>query len=516
MINNDILTKSEISGRDGKHQSLWQQSAGITATGNFNSDTVYDVLIIGGGITGITTALLLQKKGKNVILAEAQNPGFGTTGGTTAHLNTFFDTAYPQIETDFSEETAKLVAKAGKETMDLIASLVNEHAIDCDFEYKNGYVFSQNEKETKQLDEVLASSQKVGIDAANSNINGLPLPFHKAVVFKGQAQFHPIIYIKKLAEIFIQRGGVLLTDTFINNLEKEDGIYKATDGSLNIKALQVVYATHMPPGINIANFTCAPYRSYVIGVTLTDNNYPNCLSYDMQEPYHYFRTHEVDGQKYLLVGGEDHKTGHGDPEQAFKTLEDYVRGIYNVNEVAYKWSSQYYVPADGLPYIGKMPLGGNDVFMATGYSGNGMMFGTLAGCILCDMICGVENPYENLFSPSRIKPVAGFTEFIKENADVAWRFITDRFSADDIDSLKELNIGEGMIAKYKGDKIALYKDEQGTIHALSPVCTHTKCIVNFNTEEKSWDCPCHGGRFSIDGKVLTGPPQHNLRKIELE
>ncbi|RVU03192.1 FAD-dependent oxidoreductase [Mucilaginibacter limnophilus] len=510
---NDFVT---TSARDGSNKSLWQEAAATSGAETFDLNTIYDVLIVGGGITGITAAILLQKQGKKVILAEAHSIGFGTTGGTTSHLNTFFDTPYPQIESDFGEDGAKLVAKAGKETLDLIASLVTEYSIDCDFQYKDGYLFSQNEKETKQLDEILASSQKVGIDATESNINGVPLQFDKAVVFKGQAQFHPLKYINKLAEVFVQNDGVILNNTFINDLKKEGEAYTATDGSLNIKASQVFYATHMPPGINISNFTCAPYRSYVIGVTLKDNNYPDCLSYDMKEPYHYFRTHEVNGQKYLIVGGEDHKTGHGAPEQSFAALEEYVRGIYNVYEVAYKWSSQYYEPADGLPYIGKMPLGGNDVFMATGYSGNGIIFGSLSARIITDLICGIENPYEKLFSPSRIKPVAGFTEFVKENADVAWKFIADRFSSEDIDSLNELKAGDGMIAKYKGDKVAVYKDEQGTIHALSPVCTHAKCIVSFNPEEKSWDCPCHGGRFSIDGKVLTGPPQHDLQKIDVQ
>ncbi|RYY37233.1 MAG: FAD-dependent oxidoreductase [Sphingobacteriaceae bacterium] len=510
-----LSTETALIQRDGSNQSLWQKVPNIPLTSNFPADVVYDVLIIGGGITGITTALLLQQKGKSVILAEAYNIGFGTTGGTSAHLNTFFDATYPEIDSDFGEDASKLIANSGKEAMEMIAAFVKQYDIDCDFEYKDGYLFSQNQDETKQLDEILTSSQKAGIDVNESKSNGLPISFEKSIVFKQQGLFHPIKYITKLAEVFVQQGGMLVENSFIGNIEKDDLFYKAESGDLSIKAFNVVYATHIPPGINVANFTCAPYRSYVLGVTLKDDNYPNCLSYDMQEPYHYFRTHEVDGKKYLVVGGEDHKTGHDDPEQAFKNLEDYVRGIYNVDEVAYKWSSQYYTPTDGLPYIGKLPLGGNEVYIATGYNGNGMMFGTLAGRILSDMICGEQNQYEKLFSPSRIKPVAGFTEFVKENATVAWDFVAGRFSSKDIESLNELKNGDGMIAKYKGEKLAVYKDEHGKIHALSPVCTHAKCIVNFNAEEKSWDCPCHGGRFDIEGNVLTGPPRSELKKIDI-
>ncbi|RCH55203.1 oxidoreductase [Mucilaginibacter hurinus] len=509
------IKKDQHTNRDGKNVSLWQDGVKLYRAEALFIDNVYDVLVIGGGITGITTALLLQQQGKNVVLAEAKTIGFGTTGGTSAHLNTFFDATYPEIDSDFGADASKLLAQGGIEAMAFIEEMVKKYAIDCDHEYKDAYLFSQNEDESKQLDDILTSSNNAGIKVTQVDTNGVNVPFEKSILFKNQGQFHPLKYISKLAEEFVNAGGVILENTFINDIKSDDEIHIATSGDLSIKAFNMVYATHMPPGITLFNFNCAPYRSYVISVTLADDNYPDCLAYDMKEPYHYFRTHTVDGKKHLIVGGEDHKTGHDDPEKAFEELETYVRQHYKVTSVNHKWSSQYYVPADLLPFIGRLPMAANNVFAATGYNGNGMMFGTLAGKILADLIAGKQNPYAKLFSPSRIKPIAGFSEFVKENADVAYRFVTDRFSAEEIDSLKTLEKDSGAIVKYNDQKLAVYKDAEGGIHALSPVCTHAGCVVNFNASEKTWDCPCHGGRFDIDGNVLTGPPMKELKKVNL-
>lgn len=228
-----------------------------------------------------------------------------------------------------------------------------------------------------------------------------------------------------------------------------------------------------------------------------------------------FRTHVIDGEKYLILGGEDHKTGHGNPEAAFQNLEKYANQYFKVKAVPYRWSAQYYVPVDGLPYIGKMPMGDERTYIATGFNGNGMIFGTLSAKIIADLILGRENPYAELFDPARIKPIAGFTEFVKENADVAYHFLADRLSSEAIESFKEIKPGEGKVVDFEGEKLAVYKSPNGKIKALSPVCTHAGCIVGFNPVEQSWDCPCHGGRFDLDGRVISGPPQKDLESIKL-
>jgi len=503
--------------RDGFNTSLWAVgSEENSGNGTTTNHEVYDVIIVGAGITGVTTALMLQRAGQQCLLVEAATAGFGTTGGTSAHLNTFFDATYPEIESDFGKDASKLVADSGKEAMSIIRNFIDEYTIDCDFEYKEGFLFSETEKETKQLLQILEASRSAGIEVIEARENDVPLVFDKALRFADQGQFHPLKYIKALLAEYLKLGGLLIENSFVSAVEHEGDLHKVNTGNSTITGKNLVYATHLPPGINVMNFTCAPYRSYVLAIALKDDDYPKGLSYDCQEPYHYFRSHIIDNQQYLVLGGEDHKTGHGDPEQAFRNLEEYARQHFKIASIPYKWSSQYYVPVDGLPYIGEMPLSKSGTYVATGFNGNGMMFGTLSAKIISDQILGKTNNYSELFSPSRIKPVAGFTEFMKENADVAWHFVADRFSAEDLGSLAELHPGEGKIVEVKGEKLAAYKDEDGKITALSPTCTHAGCTVQFNSSEKSWDCPCHGGRFDLEGKVITGPPQADLKQVEIK
>jgi len=503
--------------RDGTKESIWQtaEKQSITINSSLTGKDIFDVIIIGGGITGITTALNLQREGKKCLLIEAKNLGFGTTGGTSAHLNTFFDATYPEIDSDFGKDASKLIAAAGKRVILAIKGNIDSLGIDADFSFRDGYLFSQDEKETKQLKEILASSVEAGTEVEGADTNGVGIAFDYSVKFSNQAQFHPLKYINGLARAFEALGGQILENTFVSDTKFLDGIHQVKAADKSFSARNIVWATHIPPGINILSLRNAPYRSYVLAVQLSDGNYPACLSYDMKEPYHYFRTHEIEDQKYLLVGGEDHKTGHDDPEQAFAALETYVRQNFAVDSISYKWSSQYYVPVDGLPYIGKLPGAEENIYVATGFNGNGMIFGTLSAEILTDLILNRQNELSELLSPSRLKPVAGFTEFVKENADVAYHFVADRFNNEALETLDKLPKNEGQIAKFDGEQLAIYKDGDGKISALSPVCTHAGCIISWNTTEKSWDCPCHGGRFSVDGAVLTGPPRAALKKVNL-
>jgi len=502
--------------RDGQPQSPWQH--GINET-NLQSRqpgaAVYDCLIVGGGITGLTAALRMQQAGKKTIIAEAYTLGFGTTGGTSAHINTFADTTYPEAESAFGEEGAKLFAQAVNGGLNIIAENVKQFKIDCDYEVKDGYLYAEDDDQVKELDEIVQGTQKVGVAIDYVNKVPVPISFKKAVKLPSQAQFHPLKYLKALADAYVKAGGIISEHTPIDTIDSEDGVHTAETKNGGIKASNVIYATHSAKGLSVFDMRCAPYRSYVLGVELKDNNYPDALVYDMQEPYHYFRTHRIDGKPLLIVGGNDHKTGHDDPQQAFTDLEAYVNKYYQVAEVKYRWSSQYYVPVDGLPYVGQMPMRADGIYCATGYNGNGMMLGTISGAILSDVILGIENPLADLLSTKRLKPVDGFMEFVKENADVAYHFVADRLSVEEIDSLKQLKPGTGEVVKLEGKKVAAYRDEDGTLHTLSPTCTHAGCIVSFNGEEKSWDCPCHGARYDLNGNVITGPATRALAKIEL-
>lgn len=506
-------TTEKINTRDGANTSLWQTVTGNQPPDAGGTNTMYDCLVVGAGITGLSTALLLQQSGKKTIIAEAHSVGFGTTGGTSAHINTFADTTFKEAESAFSEEGAKLFAAAIADGFGLISKHVEAYRIDCDYAYKTGYLYAENKDEVKQLADIYKGALKVGVKVQYVNEVPTPVPFRQALAFEEQAQFHPLKYLQGLERAYLNAGGTILENTRVEKIDSKDGMHTATAADRDIRAKAVIYATHMPPNLNVFNFECAPYRSYVMAVKLKSGQYPDALIYDSQEPYHYVRSHTIDGQELLLAGGLDHKTGHDDPEKAFDELEKYIRKYYNVSSVKYKWSSQYYIPVDGLPYIGQLPLAAKGIYCATGYNGNGMMLGSAAAILLSDLVSGKESKYQKLFDPGRIKPVDSFSEFVKENTDVAYHMIADRFGIHETDSLKRLEKGQGKLVEVNGTKIAAYRDDSGNIHALSPVCTHAGCIVNWNPAEKSWDCPCHGARYAIDGQVLTGPATRPLAEI---
>ncbi len=504
--------------RDGACTSLWQANMpDHKAKATLSANQYFDVVIVGAGITGITTGLLLQKAGRSVLIAEAQNIGFGTTGGTTAHLNSFMETPFPQLIKNFGEDNAVLVAKAARQALELIKKHVDEYSIDCGYKEVLGYIYAQNEEQVEELDELSKGFQKVGIDVSACNTIPVKIPFEKAVEIPGQAQFHPTRYIHALVKEFEKLGGVLMENCRVTAVEENEMLEVITSqGAVNAKSL--IYATHIPPGVNLLHFRCAPYRSYVIAAKLkNESDYPEGLAYDMDDPYRYFRTQEVDGQKYLIAGGEDHKTAHEEnTEGCFTRLEAYLGKFYEVDSIAFRWSSQYFDPVDGLAYIGHLPGHQQSMFVATGYGGIGMTNGHIAAQLLTDLIVSGKSEFTHLFDPNRLKPVAGFSKFVKEAADVVSHLVGGIFSREKLDSLVELAPGEAKVVSYEGHRLALYKDEEGQLHALNSACTHIKCTVGWNAAEKSWDCPCHGSRFSYDGTMLTAPARKDLEVIHLE
>lgn len=503
--------------RDGATISLWQHTVPDQSFTGSIGPTTYDVLVVGGGITGITTALLLQKAGRNCLVAEARTLCFGTTGGTTAHINTFFDNSYDVIQSDFGHDATRLLAKATNQSRDFFRQHVEEYGIDCGFAEKNGYLYAVDEEQAAKLDKIYNASKDAGVAIAYTDSIPVPLPFVKAVVYPRQAQVHPTRYVLALANAFTALGGTIVENCLVENYDKDSEVLRVKTGSGIIRAKAMVYATHIPPHINLLHFRNAPYRSYAIAVTLNNQAYPDGLAYDMFDPYHYYRTQHIDGQDYLIVGGEDHKTAHEvNTEACFNDLIDHTRKHFDVAAITHRWSSQYFEPSDGLAYIGHLPGAAGNVYVATGYGGNGITYSHIAALTLADLITKGESEYADLFKPGRIKPVAGFEAFVKENADVVAQFVGKRLGAGKISELADIAPGEGRLVKYEGSTVAIYKDETGKIYALNPICTHAKCVVDWNLAEKTWDCPCHGARYDLNGNVLTGPAHRGLEKINVE
>ncbi len=516
----DPTTSAERSPlRDGVLRSLWQGHATAfepQALPPGAEEEKWDVIVVGGGITGVTTALRLQEQGMRCILLEAHAIGFGTTGGTTAHINTMLDVPYDKLQRNFGTANAQLIADATRAGRNLIAANVERYAVDCGFAYKDGILFAENAEEADALQKILEASLEAGVDVRETDDVPLPLRATKAISYQKQAQMHPLRYLHAVAWAFEQAGGIIVQQARVSESRHSDGIhYVETEGGATFKGMHLLYATHIPPGINVLHFRCAPYRSYVLAAQVDEAQYPDALAYDMQEPYHYFRTQEADGKRYLIVGGADHKTGHGEPEVAFRELEAYLRTHFDVSSIDFRWSAQFFESTDGLPYIGQLPGASENTYVATGFGGNGILFGSFSAILLSDLILGRETPYEQLFSPKRVKPIAGFANFVKENANVAYRFVADRLRVEELEELIEMTPGTGAVVRLDNRKIALYKSPNNVIKALSPVCTHAGCIVAWNNAEKSWDCPCHGGRYGVDGSVLTGPPRKALEEISI-
>ncbi|MGX5820085.1 FAD-dependent oxidoreductase [Chitinophaga lutea] len=505
-----------MNTRDGRCVSLWQQSQEVYQPRQMNRQDRYDVIIAGGGITGLSTALRLQEEGKRCLLLEAREIGFGTTGGTTAHINTLLDTPYSLIAKNFGEENAAMVAKAASGAVAQIRENIGKYDIRCGFSTAAAYLFAQDEEQEKELDKITEATSKAGIPVTDTDHIPIPIPFRRAIRVPGQAQFHPLEYLFALAKTFEHLGGAILQECPVTAADVvKEGVEVETERGV-FKAGCLIYATHIPPGVNLLHLRCTPYRSYAVAAELADNAYPEDLCYDMEDPYHYFRTQEVEGRRYLIAGGKDHRTGEeANTAARFLQLESEVSKHFKVRQFSFRWSSQYYEPADGLPYIGRLPGFSDNVYVATGFGGNGMTYSAVAAKLLTDLIVKGESPYEQLFDPNRIKPVAGFTNFIKHNAEVVRLFAGKLFSGEALPELADLAPGEARLVLLDGEKLAVYKDDNGQVHAIRPVCTHLGCEVAWNAAELSWDCPCHGARYDADGLVLNGPADISLEKVHI-
>jgi glycine/D-amino acid oxidase-like deaminating enzyme/nitrite reductase/ring-hydroxylating ferredoxin subunit len=505
--------------RDGYRKSLWQTTAALRerAAPAWPASGV-DVVIVGAGITGLSTALALQQAGRRCAVLEAHRVGFGTTGGTSAHINTLLELPYDRMIDRFGLDKATLVARGAVDACQRTQQWAALYAPDCQWQARDAFLFAQDDEEADTLDGIVEGTQRVGLEAHVVAEIPFPAVFRKAARFPGQAQFHPTRYLQGLAEAFRQAGGLLVEACRVRATEaQEAGVLVSTERGA-LLAGHVVYATHVPPGVNVLHFRTAPYRSYVLAARLQAAKLlPAGLVYDMVDPYHYYRTEVVDGTPYLIAGGCDHKTGHEEDTAArFRQLEAHVRSLFPVDEVTHHWSSQYYEPTDGLPYIGKLPLADERILVATGYSGNGITYGTLASMVLTDLITTGTSVHEEVFDPGRVSLVAGFSNFVKEAADVVGQLMAAPFPAAALGDLDTLGKGEGRVVRHDGRSVALHRDEGGALHAVDPACSHIKCTVSWNSAERSWDCPCHGSRFSVDGEVLGAPARTPLQRVQLQ
>jgi glycine/D-amino acid oxidase-like deaminating enzyme/nitrite reductase/ring-hydroxylating ferredoxin subunit len=490
--------------------SLWDATADTPRYEPLRGDLHVDVVIVGAGITGITAALLLAEKGRRVAVVEKETVAGGETGNTTAHITEALDARYHYIKRHYSKEEAKLVAGASHASLEKIAEFVQRYAIDCHFKRVPGYLYTEKRKYVAELKNEAAAAREAGLDA--QFVTDVPLPFDTrgAVLWPNQAQFHPREYLSALARQAVAAGAQIFERTLATKIDQ--GVVETAHG--RVTADHVFMATNVPvQGFTHVHIKAAAYRSYAMAFA-EEGEHPEGLFWDTADPYHYTRWQDTDAGTFMIVGGEDHRVGEEeDTEGCFERVASYTREYFGEHAERYRWSGQIIEPHGGLPLIG----GSKNVYISTGYAGQGMTFGTVGAMLVSDLILGVDNPWADVFDPMRNRPHMTTKEFISENLHFPAHLAADRLTTADVEarSTEEVGAGEGKIIKVEGRKIAAYRDDAGALHCLSPVCTHMKCDVAWNPAEKSWDCPCHGSRFTPTGDVLNGPAHEPLEKIEM-
>jgi glycine/D-amino acid oxidase-like deaminating enzyme/nitrite reductase/ring-hydroxylating ferredoxin subunit len=495
------------------HLSYWHETAEgpIAHYPPLDRDVDVDVAILGGGITGLTAAAHLQQSGRRVAVLESRHIGSGTTGFTSGHLDATTDLALAQMIFDFGQSAAAVVTTATREAIDQIEVRCRQWP-DCEFNRISSYQFTESPKGLDALHKQIAAGRKLGFNCWFTRQVPLPFACAGAMLTAGQGRFHSQRYLQHLAAEIQARGGLIYENTTAEPPKGGAPMTIETDGG-SVKAEAVIVATHAPYlGISEFDFRVFPYQSYVIAARVHDD-IADALYWDDADPYHYIRLASPDDPGLLIIGGCDHKTGQpGDERQRFAELEQYAREHFSVQSIEHQWSAQLYDPADGLPHVGKVP-GMPNVYVATGFAGTGLTWGTVAGTLMARIILGQRHPLEEILAPGRLTLMASARDVIAENLDVMRRFVVDRFAAGKPLADEQIAPGCGQIVTRNGRLVAMYRDPSGALYRLSPVCKHAGCIVHWNEAERTWDCPCHGSRYMADGRRFYGPSTSDLDPI---
>ncbi|WP_115862660.1 FAD-dependent oxidoreductase [Halorussus litoreus] len=517
----------------GRHDSLWTDTTPRTDYPALDGDLRVDTAIIGGGIVGVTAGVHCAEAGREVALLESDRVVEGVTGKTTAKVTAQHGLVYDSLLDAHGREAARKYAEANAAAVQAVAARVDERDIDCDFQRLPAYTYAADEDQRENVEREAEVADSLGLPASFVENPPFPAEAPGAVRFAEQAQFHPRKYLLDLVEAIPAEGSHVFERT------KATGIEDASEGSRRwdgegaaagagvgdetlcrvetergtVTAENVLVATHFPiedPALYFARQF--PKRSYVLAVRLAEEP-PEGMFYRDAEPYFSVRPHPTDDGTLTLIGGQNHKTGQGGSTAArYRRLIEQAREHFDVESVEYRWSTQDFVSADEIPFVGELGPTTEGVYAATGFGGWGMTNGTAAGMMLADFAQGKTPRWADAFDPARFDPGAGTKELVTENVDVGKEFTVDWAKALLGGEDPTVAPGEGEVVKRDGKPLAVARDDNGDLHVTSAVCTHLGCIVHWNDGEQSWDCPCHGSRFSMDGDVLDGPAVDGLPK----
>ena len=505
---------------NGASTPYWLASASIPRFDPLPGAARTEVLVIGAGIAGLTTAYLLSRAGKRVTLIDAMQPGAGETGRTTAHFMPP-DDRYFEIEKSFGADAARQVAQSFAAATDLVEAVAGAEAPDCEFERLDGYLYCLPGQHPNVLERELQAARKAGVALEPvAAAPGLPFDTGPALRFRSQAQFHPGRYLAGLAQACVRQGVQIHGQTQATEIDEGSGPARVATTRGDIVADAVVVATNTPFNDRVVMHTKqAGYRTYVVALEVPRGSVRHVLLWDVGDPYYYVRIAPGDATSasdLLVVGGADHKVGQeADPEAHWDDVERWTRERFPMaGTVAYRWSGQVMEPADPLAFFGRNPGSRGEVYVITGDSGTGMTHCTAGAIAVSDAILGRPNAWAGIYDPSR-KATHGLGEFVREQANTLAQY-KDLLTAGEVAGVDEIAPGEGAVIRRGATKLAVYKQPDGTVRACSAICTHLGCVVNWNRAEKSWDCPCHASRFGVDGEVLHGPAAAPLARATLE
>lgn len=486
-------------------------------------DLQVDVVVIGGGLTGITAAYLLKKAGAKVALLERNRCAHADTGHTTAHLTYVTDARLNHLVKTFGKDGAKAFWEAGTAGIDQISEIVRELNIDCEFKWIPGHLHGRlrdskvgrdagKDRESLEKDFVLAKELGFAADW----LEQVPYANRPGIRFHQQAKFEPAKYLAPILHYIHGDGSYVLEHSEAGQIESDPLTIHV--GQHKVRCQYLMIATHNPlmGKSNMASATLfqsklALYTSYVLGAQMPPGSIPEALFWDTTDPYYYLRADRHTDHDYIIFGGEDCKTGQEkNPTEVFARLEKELAKHLPQAKVQNRWLGQVVETNDGLPFIGENE---GQQFIATGFCGNGFTLGTLSATMARNRFLGRKNPWFDLFRVDRKKFHGGAWRYLKENLDYPFYLLRDRISGAEAGTTDAVKIGEGKILKLNGKKVAAYRDATGKVNLCSPVCTHLGCNVKWNPADKTWDCPCHGSRFKPTGEVFSGPAESPLENV---
>lgn len=491
---------------------IWQVTSGEQpAFPPLDKDITVDVAIVGAGITGLTTALQLLKDGLSVAVLESHSVGGGDTGGSTGNLYATASLGLAQVRQKWGDKVTAEFVRARNEGLNFIEQTVGQLAIPCEFQRLPLYrcALRSDRSLERQLEEEYQASRSAGLGAELTSDVPMGIKAAKALRLDAQAQFNPLAYTRALANAVKQQGGMIHEMSSVKEISGRKGVLK-TD-TCTITARDIVLATHTPIGFNLLQTEMLSYLEHGISAKLKGGSYPEGTFWIL-DGFYSLRSYHHNGQDHLIAVGAKHQVGHTEYNgQYYQHLKDFVSSRFEVEQFEHSWSAQQFRSADLLPYIGRAPAPGR-VYVGTGYAADGLVWGAVAARMIADQIQERDNPWTSLFNPQRFTPIKSAGNLMKLNAHVMKHYVTNYLKPAPCKSIKEVKRGEGRIVAVKGTNLAVYRDFDDRVSAVSSVCTHMKCKVSWNAADLTWDCACHGSRFDIHGQVVEGPAVRPLEK----